>query len=240
MMEFERLPDDHPALAHSPLLRAARLTLGYALDHGEIGLTARKAFKRSFVHWAVDAFDWPGFGAAEAFRYNKVLNEHEFVPLQVVHFLLLERRLGRHYKGGFRPTAKGRILAASPAGLFAELIPFFILEVDHASYGRFDEHPCGNWEIWLNVLNVKTEDGATEKELYGAFYGEGPDWDNDGWREMATFCQCVIKPLKWAGLVTVQDADGDGPFARMCTKTPLWRAALRLETDEMVQPAMRH
>ncbi|MGX0978700.1 hypothetical protein ACSSVY_004440 [Roseovarius sp. MBR-51] len=51
MIEFRTLPDDHPALAHSPLLRAALLTLRYAQDHGAIGLTKTKAFKRVFVHW---------------------------------------------------------------------------------------------------------------------------------------------------------------------------------------------
>jgi len=50
-------------------------------DHGTIGLTKTKAFKRVFVHWAVEQFDWPGFGAEEMFRYNKVINEYEFPPL---------------------------------------------------------------------------------------------------------------------------------------------------------------
>ncbi|MET4130003.1 hypothetical protein [Roseovarius sp. MBR-6] len=54
MIEFRTLPDDHPDLAHSPLLRAALLTLRYAQEHGAIGLTKTKAFKRVFVHWAVE------------------------------------------------------------------------------------------------------------------------------------------------------------------------------------------
>ena len=58
MITFRLLSDDHPDLAHSPLLRAAQLTLQYAQDHGTIELTKTKAFKRAFVHWAVEHFDW--------------------------------------------------------------------------------------------------------------------------------------------------------------------------------------
>jgi len=74
MIAFRPLPDDHPDLAHSPLLRAALLTLRYAQEHGAIGLTKSNAFKRVFVHWAVEAFNWPGKSAEEMFRYNKVIN----------------------------------------------------------------------------------------------------------------------------------------------------------------------
>lgn len=59
MIEFHTLPDDHPDLAQSPVLRAALLTLRYAQEHGAIGLTKTMAFKRVFVHWAVEYFDWP-------------------------------------------------------------------------------------------------------------------------------------------------------------------------------------
>ena len=114
MIDVRPLSDDHPDLAHSPLLCAALLTLQYAQDHGAIGLTKTKAFKRVFVHWAVEQFDWPGFGAEEMFRYNKVINEYEFPPLEVLHYLLITLRLGRHFKGEFKLTKRGAELAQSP------------------------------------------------------------------------------------------------------------------------------
>lgn len=39
MIDFRTLADDHPDLAHSPLLRGALLTLHYAQEQGSIGLT---------------------------------------------------------------------------------------------------------------------------------------------------------------------------------------------------------
>ena len=89
------------------MLRAALLTLQYAQEHGSIGLTKTKAFKRVFVHWAVEHFGWPGKSAEEMFRYNKVINEYEFPPLEVLHYLLISLRLGRHFKGEFRLTKRG-------------------------------------------------------------------------------------------------------------------------------------
>lgn len=54
MIDDRPLSDDHPDLAHSPLLRAALLILLYAQNHGTIGLTKTEAFKRVLVHWALE------------------------------------------------------------------------------------------------------------------------------------------------------------------------------------------
>ena len=44
-------------------------------------------------------------------------------PLEVLHYLLIPLRLGRHFKGEFRLTKRGAELARAPAQLFAEAIP---------------------------------------------------------------------------------------------------------------------
>ncbi len=240
MIEFRTLADDHPDLAHSPLLRAALLTLQYTQEHRAIGLTKTKAFKRVFVHWAVEHFEWPGKSAEEMFRYSKVINEYEFLPLEVLHYVLITLRLGRHFKGEFRLTKRGSELAQAPGRLFAELIPFFVLRIDHASYSRFEDRPFGKWDVWLNVINVEADHGTTERALYEAFYGKGHDWDNAGWREMAVFSSCVLRPLEWAGLLVLTAEEREGKYLHHVFKTPLWRSALRLETDGMLQPVPVH
>lgn len=221
---------------HSPLLRAALLTLQYAQDHGAIGLTKNMAFKRIFVHWAVENFDWPGKSAEEVFRYNKVVNEFEFPPLEVLHYLLITLRLGRHFKGEFKLTKRGAELAQSPGRLFSELIPFFVLELDHASYARFNERPFGKWDVWMNVINAEADHGTTDRDLYAAFYGEGHDWDNAGSREIAAFSSFVLLPLEWAGLLVLIEKTSEGRFRHQVFKTPLWRSALKLDTDHLLQP----
>lgn len=238
MIEFRTLPDNHPDLAHSSLLRAALLTLQYAQEHGAIGLTKTKAFKRVFVHWAVEHFEWPGSGAEEMFRYNKVINEFEFPQLEVLHQLLITLRLGRHFKGEFRLTKRGAELADAPARLFAELIPFFVLQIDHASYAHFEERPFGKWDVWMNVINIEADQGATERALFAAFYGQDHDWDNAGWREMAAFSSCVLQPLEWVGLLVQTLEVRDGKRIHHVFKTPLWRSVMKLDTDDLLRPLL--
>ena len=236
MIELRTLPDDHPYLAHSPMLRAAWLTLRYAQEHGTIGLTKTKAFKRVFVHWAVENFEWPGKSAEEMLRFSKVVNEYEFPPLEVLHQLLIALCLGRHFKGEFRLTKRGAELAGAPARLFAELIPFFVLRIDHSSYARFEERPFGKWDVWMNVINVEADHGTTERALFTAFYGQDHDWDNAGWREMAAFSSCVLRPLEWAGLLVQTHDEREGEHVYHVFKTPLWRSAMKLDTDNLLLP----
>lgn len=86
------------------------------------------------------------------FRHNKVINEYEFPPLEVLHFLLISLRLGRHFKGEFRLTKHGTDLAQAPGRLFAELIPYFVLQIDHASYARFNDCSRGRASVSQSVL----------------------------------------------------------------------------------------
>jgi hypothetical protein len=73
-----------PDLIGRPLLSGPRVSQRHIFNptntvcghipqkHGSIGLTETKAFKRVFVHWAVENFDWPGKSAEEMFRYHEV------------------------------------------------------------------------------------------------------------------------------------------------------------------------
>ncbi|MDW3118602.1 MAG: hypothetical protein R8G60_13105 [Roseovarius pacificus] len=241
MIAFNTLPDDASVLDLCPLLRTAQMTLQYAVEQDGIGLTQTKAFKRVFVHWAAEHVDWPGMGYEELFRYNKVLNEYEFPPLEMTHFLLTQLKLGRHYKGIFKATKRGTELATQRGKLFAELIPFFVLNIDHSSYSRFEDPPFGNWDTWLNVINVEADHGADEKHLFRTFYGYEASWVSGNWREAAVFSSCVLKPLEWAGLLDHAETKGEeGITERHYFKTDLWRSALSLETDAMLKPMQRH
>ena len=241
MIAFRTLPNDARELDLCPLLRAALMTLQYAVEHNGIELTQTKAFKRVFVHWAAEHFRWPGMGYEELFRYNKVLNEYEFPPLEMTHFLLKQLKLGRHYKGRFKTTKQGAALAADRGKLFAELIPFFLFRMDHSSYSRFGEQLVGNWDTWLNVINVEADHGADEKHLFKTFYGYEASWASGNWREAAVFSASVLQPLKWSGLLDcLESTSRDGLTERHYAKTQLWRSVLELDTDPLLVPMQRH
>ena len=90
------------------------------------------------------------------------------------------------------------------------------------------------------MINVEIDNGASERGLFAAFYGEAPDWHTAGWKDLAAFINCVLTPLEWAGLISVHNVEGQATSERICFKTPLWRSALRLETDDLLQRASLH
>ncbi|SFC00625.1 hypothetical protein [Tropicimonas isoalkanivorans] len=218
MNAFREVDDADPALAFSPMVRAIEKTFVWIDENGGIPLTPSKAFKRVFVHWAAAEFEWPGHTEAELFAVNKVLNEPDFAPLTVLHDLMIAMKLGRHYKGEFRLTKAGEALVSHPGRIF------------------------GNWDVFLNVLNVETEDGATGARLRRVLFGEPekeplPRYDG----VMGQLYIQVLRPLCWAGLL--QQGRGTASYRfeeTVFMKTPLWRAAIRLETDQRVRRAQRH
>lgn len=88
----------------------------------------------------------------------------------------------------------------------------------------------------MNVINVEANHGTTERALFGSFYGEDHDWDTAGWREMAAFSSCVLRPLEWAGLLLQTREEREDKHVHHVFKTQLWRSALKLDTDDMLQP----
>ncbi len=88
----------------------------------------------------------------------------------------------------------------------------------------------------MNVINAEADHGTTEAALFETFYGESDDWHTAAWREMAAFSSCVLQPLEWAGLLIETREDGVGKQVCHVFKTPLWRSALKLDTDNMLRP----
>lgn len=241
MIEFRQIDDANPALAHSPMVRALEKTFAYIAEHGEIGLTPSKAFKRAFVHWAAREFDWPGHTEEDLFAINKVLNEIDFGPLMDLHDVMIALKIGRHYKGQFKLTKAGQELVGHPGRIFGIVTPFYLFEVNHARFSRFDDEPIlGNWDVFLNALNVETEDGATGADLRQVLYGDPNPGDRFDQVLSNLYIQ-VLRPLCWTGLLEENRAKGLLRTQKsVFTKTPLWKVALKLETDSMVRQATRH
>lgn len=209
--------------------------LDYCEEHGGIGLTPNRYFKRTFVNWAVIEFDWPGYTMDDLMIVNKVLNEIDVPPLSYIHELLLDLKIGRHYKGQFRLTKAGKALIGDPGRLFGITVPFFLFEYRHDIIrGQAISLP-GHWDVFLNVINVEAEDAITGQELFSRFYG----FDNRSnplapRRDVTGFYVSILRPLCWAGLLEEMRTANDWHTDRLYQKTPLWRAALKLDTDHMI------
>ena len=52
--------------------------------------------------------EWPAYDAAELVRYNKVINEPDFLPLHLVPILTKSAKLLATYRGKLITTALGQ------------------------------------------------------------------------------------------------------------------------------------
>ena len=240
MIAFREIDDREPALRFSPIVRAAEKTFSYIAEHGAIELTPSKSFKRNFVHWAAAAFEWPGYTADELFKLHKVLNEIDFAPLLYLHEMMLILKIGRHFRGKFSLTKSGQSLAERPGKIFGIMAPFFLFHVNHQYLSRRPTKLTGNWGLFLNVLNIEAENGVTATAFRETLYG--PHDPAKGYDDaLGGLYVQVLRPLCWAGLLVEHGSGGSISFGpRTFIKTPLWRAALQLDTDSQIRPATRH
>jgi hypothetical protein len=226
MIVFNPNPGRDLVLAHSPMVRAYLAAARYIAEHDAIGLTKSGAWNRRFIEWAVAEIDFPGWTADDLYAVNKVLNEYDVAPLEYLHAVMDGLKWGHKYKGTYRFSRAGQALAKDPETAFAAVIPAYLFRFDHADGIRRGEAPMGNWDIFLDVLNLELHDGITAARLAEVLYGE----TTPGWGGPASgLTVAVLRPLCWAGLLRREG--GLGLQERMYHKTPLWSAALVLETD---------
>lgn len=236
MIAFRPIADDESALAQSPLLRATLLTFDYLQEHGPIGLTPSRALKRYFVTWAATAFEWPHYTAEDLFTMNKVLNEQDFPPLMVLHDVLLSAKLARHHKGALHATKLGKELRRRPGELWAVLAEHLLFVLDHEPYTRFGDSLTGDWDIFLNIINVEAQTGLTEERFRVVLFGV----DEVDMRLASLLYVHVLRPLCWSGLLIEHRHGEPYPSKRLYTKSPLWPVVLDLETDSLLSPATQH
>lgn len=238
MPVFKTISDDDPLLLISPMVRGVLETSKYIDEHGGIGLTKSGAFNRKFVHWAAAKFDWPGYSEEDLFSINKVLNEWDFPPVEDIHILLKELKFGRHFKGKFLLTKAGKELIKHPARVMSQLIPIFLFRIDHGGHLGKEDHILGNWDIFLNVINVEADHGASLTTVREKLYGEQDQailFDSIG----SVLYVTVLRPLCWAGLLT-EERQCRRSSDRMFRKTELWRRTLRLDTDRYLRLRIVH
>lgn len=237
MTFFRSIVDDHPALEDSVVLTAARLLLAYIDDNGPIGLTPAKALKRYFVEWAAEAFEWPGYTAEDLYAINRVLNEHDFPPLMVLHEVMLAAKLVRHYKGTLRPTKLAQDLKSHPARLWTLLAHHLLFAIDWSDWSRTGDSLLGNWDIFLNVINVEARLPVARSRLISILYGDLDPRDPFAHTRLGSlFHVQVLRPLCWAGLLEKIEAETGAGKDDCFVKTALWSAALKLDTDAMTIP----
>lgn len=240
MTALKNLDDNEPTIDEAPLVGAAMILLGYLVEHQTIGLTKTGAFQRKFVLWAAQEFQWPDFDLERYFAVSKILNEYDYPPLEMLHFILQRLKLIRHYKGACRLTKAGAGLADKPGALFNLIAPLYLFQVDHAALSRLREPVLGNWDIFLGVLNEEAKHGVSCVELRHIFYGM-PDPTEGIDRVPFMIHDQIVKPLCWMGLLDKSSTDKNMHLeGRLYVRTPLWGAALNVPFEPVMVMPTRH
>jgi hypothetical protein len=95
-------------IAGSPAARNTLILLRQAIERGGLPLTATGNLSRAVVAEMRKLIEWPDYDQADAFRFNKVINEPDFLPLHVVRQLALAATLVRTQRGKLIATPLGR------------------------------------------------------------------------------------------------------------------------------------
>jgi len=95
-------------ISGSAITANALLLLRRATETGGLKLTATGNLSRAVVEEMCGIIESPGYDKDELFRYQKVVNEPDFIPLHFVRVLTQAAKLFRTYRRKLMPTPLGR------------------------------------------------------------------------------------------------------------------------------------
>lgn len=228
------------AIAHSPMCLNAMKLLAYAQEGDGIKLTKSESFYRRCVEWAAEEFQWPEWTPSDLYAVNRVLNEQDFLPLAVMHDLLLMARLIRHSKGKAMLTKTGRVVAGNCGAVQACLFDAYFIS-DLSADERFLV-PSGADDLhhYLGVAQNRLGDWVR--------FADFAEWCLPiplitRWRVGPEVDACyylmsrVVRPLNWLGLLEIGPEQRQLRIEdRMLRKTALFENFLRVGVHRL--PAM--
>ena len=136
----------HEEIQQSAVARNAAVLLRAAAASPGLKMTATGNLSRGVVAEMCDLFRWPEFDKAEAFQFNKVVNEPDFLPLFFVRHVVQLGKLLRKRKGYLRATPAGRKILEQP-NLGALQAILFHIALWHLDLRYLGGGPCGNWRL---------------------------------------------------------------------------------------------
>ena len=131
-------------LLGSAVTKVAQMLLRRANDPGGLKLTATGNLSRAVVAEMVEVVEWPGLDKNEFFRFHKVVNEPDFLPVHFVRALLQGTKLVRTHRGTLVSTRLGKKMQA-PEWRGALHALLFHIALWHLNLGYFDRNPIESW-----------------------------------------------------------------------------------------------
>jgi hypothetical protein len=217
-------------LQQSAIARNTLTLLRAAAEGPGLTMTATGNLSRSVVAKMSDLFIWPEFDTAEVFRFHKVINEPDFLPLFFVRHLAEVGTLLRRYKGHLKATPTGRRIMEEP-NLQALQAVLFHIAFWHLDLGYLGRELHNGWPqcdagIVLWSLSIAASDWQSSESLTRLCTIPINDVLNKPWDTASYAMEArILRPLHWFGLLehkqhdTAESSHGWRHFYR---KTPLF------------------
>jgi hypothetical protein len=232
-------------LSGSAVPRNALLVLRRAADRGGLALTATGNLSRAVVAEMCEIVEWPDYDKQELFRFSKVINEPDFLPLHFVRVLAQATKLFRAQHGKLIPTRLAKsMLAEKRHGALQALL--FHISFWHLNLGYFDRNPIDSWPqsdvgVVLWSLSASANDWLDREILtrlctIPVIRVLESTWDLGSSAMEAR----ILRPLTWFGLLEYQSQTGPGRVDRhLYRKTPLFDQFVKFNV-QIEKPATRH
>ena len=190
--------------AASPVTRNTLILLRQAIERGGLPLTATANLSRAVVAEMCKLIEWPNYDQADAFRFNKVINEPDFLPLYVVRQLAQAATLVRAQRGKLAATPLGKSMLSEQGSLLAIL---FHLAFWHMDLGYFGRGLLGSWPqadvgVVLWSLSICANDWQTTEKLTRLCTIPEPAMFSETWDRTPYAMEAkILRPLLWFGLL---------------------------------------
>jgi hypothetical protein len=193
-------------IAGSPVARNTLILLRQAIERVGLPLTATGNLSRAAVAEMCKLIEWPDYDQADAFRFNKVINEPDFLPVHVVRQLAQAAILVCAQRGKLVATPLGKSML-SDARQGSILAILFHLAFWHMDLGYFGRGLLGSWPqadagVVLWSLSVCASDWQSTEKLTRLCTIPEPTilsgtWDRTPYAMEAK----ILRPLLWFGLL---------------------------------------
>jgi hypothetical protein len=193
-------------IAGSPVARNTLILLRQTIERVGLPLTATGNLSRAAVAEMCKLIEWPDYDQADAFRFNKVINEPDFLPLHVVRQLAQAATLVCAQRGKLVATPLGKSML-SDARQGSVLAILFHLAFWHMDLGYFGRGLLGSWPqadagIVLWSLSVCANDWQSAEKLTRLCTIPEPTMLSGTWDRTPYAMEAkILRPLLWFGLL---------------------------------------
>jgi hypothetical protein len=153
----------------SAVARNALILLRAASAGPGLKLTATGNLSRQVVAEMCDLFTWPDFDKVGAFRFHKVINEPDFLPLFFVRHLVETARLVKKRKGYLSITSTGaRVLEVPGRNALQALLfhmAFWMVDLGYLNRGFLGGWPQQDAGVVLWSLSVSANEWTPPEHL---------------------------------------------------------------------------